>query len=81
MRRFYRALPDLAHFFSVSNANPLLLATYLLVQASHPVWLVRSHGACGDSHLLNIPSNPNSRPPSGWQSQPPLTIRLPVFED
>jgi hypothetical protein len=27
------------------------------------------------------PSDPNTRPPSGWQSPPPLTIRLPIFDD
>ena len=32
------------------------------------------------SHVLAISFNPSSRPPRGWQSQRPLTVRLPAYQ-
>jgi hypothetical protein len=50
------AYTPVARASAVADFGASTLATYLLVQASQPVWLVRSHDACGDSHSLTIPS-------------------------
>jgi hypothetical protein len=50
------AYTPVARASAVADFGASTLATYLLVQASQPVWLVGSHDACGGSHSLTIPS-------------------------
>jgi len=75
------ALPPAVQPLRGEISRPSDLTAYLFGPCLSASWACCfSRRLSSGSHVLAISFNPSSRPPRGWQSQRPLTVRLPAYQ-